>query len=119
HVFQAVLPTAKAGRLGVGGDRVGDVFLWPAEVRHDDVMPADEFWKHNTREQTGTWDWPLLNAGSHSDDSYFVLSGPGVREGYRRERPSLITGVAPTMAAAAGLPVPADADGAVLRDFLK
>jgi hypothetical protein len=117
--FQAVLPMEKAGRLGVGGDRVGDIFLWPAEPGPDDYMDADEFWQTRGREETGTWDWPLLNAGSHSDDAYFVLSGPGVRAGYRRPRPTLITSVAPTVAAAAGLPCPADADGAVLRDFLE
>ena len=44
-----------------------------------------------------------------------VLAGPGVKQGYRRPRPTLITSVAPTLAAAWGIPVPADADGSVLR----
>ncbi len=117
--YQAVLPKGKAGRLGVGGDRVGDVFLWPAEPPPEDVMTCEEFWQTHDREDTGTWDWPLLNAGSHSDDAYFALAGPGVRQGYRRQRPTLITSVAPTAAAAAGIPCPADADGSVLRDFLE
>jgi predicted AlkP superfamily phosphohydrolase/phosphomutase len=116
--YQAVLPKEKAGRLGVGGDRVGDVFLWPTEPNPDELMTSEEFWASTTTEETGTWDWPKLNAGSHSDDSYFVLAGPGVRPGYRRPRPALITSVAPTLAAAAGIPCPADADGSVLRDFL-
>ncbi len=117
RIFQAVLPVEKAGRLGVGGDRVGDIFLWPRERHPLAVVNKEEFWKTHTREQTGTWDWPRLNAGSHSDDSYFILSGPGVSEGYRRGRPTLITSVAPTLARAAGIPVPADADGSILWDF--
>ena len=116
-VFQAVLPMEKAGRLGVGGDRVGEIFLWPREEEPEERMSAEEFWAEHDREETGTWDWPLMNAGSHSDDAYFVLAGPGVREGYRRERPTLISSVAPTLATAMGIPVPADADGSVLRDF--
>ena len=82
-------------------------------------MSREEFWEKHTKEETGTWDWPLLNAGSHSDDSYFILSGPGIRSGYRRQQPTLITSVAPTLATAAGIPVPRDADGSVLRDFFE
>jgi predicted AlkP superfamily phosphohydrolase/phosphomutase len=117
-LWQAVMPVEDAGRLGVGGDRVGDLFLIPCRPHPTARVPADEFWGTRSREQTGTWDWPLLNAGAHSDDSYFVLAGPGVRAGYRRARPTLITSVAPTVAQAAGMPIPAHADGAVLRDFL-
>jgi predicted AlkP superfamily phosphohydrolase/phosphomutase len=117
--WQAVLPKEKAGRLGVGGDRVGDVFLWEAEPAPEDLMSEEEFRETYDEADTGTWDWPKMNAGSHSDDSYFVLAGPGVRSGYRRQRPTLINSVAPTLAAAAGLPAPLDADGSVLRDFLE
>ncbi|HJN15753.1 MAG TPA: alkaline phosphatase family protein [Armatimonadota bacterium] len=119
HVFRVVLPMEQAGRFAVGGDRVGDIFLLPAVHRAETATPRDEFWRTHTREQTGTWDWPRLNAGSHSDDAYFILSGPGVKSGYRRERPTLITSVAPTCATAFGIPVPADADGSVLWDFME
>ncbi len=117
--YWAVLPREKARRLGVGGDRVGDIFLWPTARNPEDIMSRQEFWRKHTRQETGTWDWPLLNAGSHRDDSYFIVAGPGVRSGYRRQRPTLITSVAPTLATAAGLPVPRNADGAVLYDILE
>jgi hypothetical protein len=117
--YQAVLSKEKAGRLGVGGERVGDIFLWPTKPTPDDLMTREEFWETHTADETGTWDWPKLNTGSHSDDSYFVLAGPGVRAAYRRARPTPITSVAPTLAAAAGIPCPAHADGSVLRDFLE
>ncbi len=119
HLYRVVLPMEQAGRLGVGGDRVGDIFMVPAAHRPETAMSHEEFWRTHTREETGTWDWPRLNAGSHSDDAYFVLSGPGVKQGYRRPRPTLITSVAPTCAVAWGIPVPADADGSVLWDFLE
>ena len=118
HRYRAVLPMETAGRLAVGGDRVGDVFMIPATRHPLAEVDREEFWRTHTREETGTWDWPRLNAGSHSDDSYFVLAGPGVRRGFRRPRPTLITSVAPTLAAAWGIPAPADADGSVLWDFL-
>jgi predicted AlkP superfamily phosphohydrolase/phosphomutase len=119
HLYRVVLPMEDAGRLAVGGDRVGDIFLIPAKPHPLATVSREEFWKTHTKEQTGTWDWPRLNAGSHSDDSYFVLSGPGVKSGFRRQRPTLITSVAPTLSAAWGIPAPADADGSVLWEFLE
>ena len=119
HLYNVVLPMEKAGRFAVGGDRVGDIFLIPSEPHPLAKVSREEFWKNHTEEQTGTWDWPRLNTGSHSDDSYFVLSGPGVKKGFRRERPTLITSVAPTLATAWGIPVPADADGSVLWEFME
>jgi hypothetical protein len=108
-----------AGRFGVGGDRVGDIFLLPASPPPSATVDRESFWRTHSEGETGTWDWPRLNAGTHSDDSYFVLAGPGVKRGYRRQRPTLITSVAPTLATAWGIPVPADADGSVLWDFLE
>ncbi|MBL7199693.1 MAG: alkaline phosphatase family protein [Anaerolineae bacterium] len=119
HRYRAVLPMEDAGRLAVGGDRVGDVFTLPAAPSPLATVDREAFWNAHSREETGTWDWPRLNAGTHRDDSYFVLAGPGVKRGYRRPRPTLITSVAPTLSAAWGIPAPADADGSVLRDFLE
>jgi predicted AlkP superfamily phosphohydrolase/phosphomutase len=124
HLYRVAVPREDAGRLAVGGERVGDIFLVPrtalgASNQRQPVIPREEFWKTHTREETGTWDWPRLNAGTHSDDSYFILAGPGLKKGYRRPRPTLITSVAPTLAVAWGIPVPADADGSVLWEFLE
>ena len=119
HLYRVVLPMEDAGRLAVGGDRVGDIFLVPSEPHPLATISREDFWRTHTKEQTGTWDWPRLNAGSHSDDSYFVLAGPGVKKGFRRQRPTLITSVAPTLAAAWGIPAPADADGSVLWEFIE
>ena len=119
HLFRAVLPMEDAGRLAVGGERVGDIFLLPAKPHPLAKVDRAAFWATHTVEETGTWDWPRLNAGTHLDDSYFVLAGPGVKRGYRRPRPTLITSVAPTCAVAWGIPVPADADGSVLWEFLE
>jgi predicted AlkP superfamily phosphohydrolase/phosphomutase len=119
HPYRVVLPMEEAGRLAVGGERVGDIFLVPAEPHPLAVVDREEFWRTHSEEETGTWDWPRLNAGTHLDDSYFILSGPGVKRGYRRPRPTLITSVAPTCAVAWGIPVPADADGSALWEFLE
>lgn len=118
HRFRVVLPMEEAGRLGIGGDRVGDIFLESARPSPTATVDKEKFWRTHTAAEVGTWDWPLINAGTHSDDSYFILAGSGVRHGYRRARPTLITSVAPTVATAWGIPVPRDADGSVLWDFL-
>jgi hypothetical protein len=118
HPYRVVLPMDGAGRLAVGGERVGDIFLVPVGPHPLAVVDGEEFWRTHSQEETGTWDWPRLNTGDHLDDSYFILSGPGIRRGYRRPRPTLITSVAPTCAVAWGIPVPADADGSVLWAFM-
>ena len=117
HAFLAVLPIEEAARMGVAGDFAGDIFVIPA---HAEKPTKEEFFElHPDPKARGTWDWPRLNAGGHSDDSYFVIAGPGIRPGYRRDTPTLITSVAPTCASALGIPVPKDADGAVLWDFIE
>jgi len=114
HAFRAVMPIEEAARFGVAGDFAGDIFVISTEP---DKPAKEEF--HQLHPDPGTWDWPRLNSGAHSDDSYFVIAGPGIRKGYRREKPTMITSVAPTLAASLGIPVPKDADGAVLWDFIE
>ena len=117
YAFRAVLPIEAAARLGVDHAMAGDIFVIPGPP---EKLSKEEFYALYPDPGTrGTWDWPRLNSGGHSDDSYFVLSGPGVPRGYRRTRPTLITSVAPTLATTLGIPVPRDADGAVLWDFVE
>ena len=114
HAYRAVLPIEDVGRMGVLAS-FGDIFCIEAP---EHKPTKDAFYQRFPDESTrGTWDWPKLNSGGHSDDSYFILHGPGVVAGYRRARPTLITSVAPTLAAALGVPTPKDADGSVLWDF--
>ncbi len=116
HAYRSVLPMEDAARLGVAGSFAGDIFIVPAPPHKPTKA---EFMAAHPPEKRGTWDWPKLNSGGHSDDSYFILSGPGIRQGYRRSSPTRITSVAPTLASALGIPVPRDADGTVLQDFLE
>ncbi|MGC9347500.1 MAG: alkaline phosphatase family protein [Anaerolineae bacterium] len=116
HAFRAVLPIELAAYLGVAGPFAGDVFVIPSP---EPKPTREEFLAlHPDPKARGTWDWPRLNSGAHSDDSYLAMCGPGIRQRYRRPKPTMITSVAPTVAAAVGLPVPKDANGAVLQDFL-
>ncbi len=75
HRYRVVLPREDAGRLAVGGDRVGDIFLIAAPAHPLAKVDRAEFWRTHSVADVGTWDWPLINAGGHSDDSYFVLAG--------------------------------------------
>jgi len=114
HAFRAVMPIEEAARFGVAGGFAGDIFVIPAESERP---TKEEFLRRHP--DPGTWDWPRLNSGAHSDDSYFIIAGPGVRQDYRRPKPTMITSVAPTLATVLGMPVPKDADGAVLWDFIE
>ena len=117
-LLRTAWPIEEAASLGVGGDRVGDVFILP----WDAAAAVDERYRQ-AREQAkdgrfGTWDWPAVNSGDHTPDPFFIVAGPGVRAGYRRGQPAMLSSVAPTLCLAAGLPVPKDATGAPLWDAL-
>jgi len=117
HAFRSVLPIADAAQFGVAGPFAGDVFCIPSP--RGKPTPEEFEALHPDPTKRGTWDWPRLNSGAHLDDSYLILNGPGLRRGYRRPKPTRITSVAPTLATALGIPVPRDADGAVLWEFFQ
>ena len=60
---------------------------------------------------------PALGVETHSERGLCLLAGPGVRERVR-VRDASIRDVAPTIAAAAGLPAPPDAEGESLPSVL-
>ena len=48
-----------------------------------------------------------------------LLAGPGISEAYDRKLVARIIDVAPTLSKMLGIPVPKDAEGAVLYDVLE
>lgn len=112
HIFNLACRREDAEMLGVGGDRVGDIFLWQEEPPSREPVERPDL-------DLGTWDWPRVNSGTHSPDAFFVVAGPGFKRGYRRGRPVPLSAVAPTLCMASGLPLPAQVEGPVVWDFLE
>ncbi|MCX7012842.1 MAG: alkaline phosphatase family protein [Candidatus Sumerlaeota bacterium] len=106
-----------AWMVGVGGERVGDVFLW-SEERLPRKTTMREYLAAHPGAEFGTWEMPHYSSGAHTHDPFIVMAGPGVKKGYRRTLPVWLSAVAPTMALAADFPVPANAQGAAIWDFL-
>jgi len=117
-LLRTVWPIEEAAPLGIGGDRVGDIFVQPWRS----AAAVEEQYRRARAEAAdgrfGSWDWPAVNSGNHHPHTFLVLAGPGVRAGYRRPRAAMLNAVAPTLALLAGLPAPAQADGPVLWDAL-
>jgi predicted AlkP superfamily phosphohydrolase/phosphomutase len=111
-------PIEEAATLGIGGPRTGDIFVQPWHSEAEIEESYQKARQHAGDGRYGTWDWPGVNAGSHHPGTFLVLSGPGVRAGYRRPQAAMLSAIAPTLAQLAGLPVPRDADGAVLWDAI-
>jgi hypothetical protein len=116
--LRTVWPIDEAAVLGVGGERVGDIFVqpWTSDEERDRRFVQ-------AREQAGdgrygSWDWPAVNSGDHTPDPFFLLAGPGVRAGYRRPLAAPLSAVAPTLCHLSGIPVPRQATGPVLWDVL-
>jgi predicted AlkP superfamily phosphohydrolase/phosphomutase len=103
--FSVVLRKEDARVLGLYGDAVGDV-----------VYAVREEFSDEHGQSLGTGEW---GSGVGSLKSLLLLSGPGVRRGAVLERTISLTDVAPTICHLAGLPVPLQAEGAVIYQALE
>lgn len=61
---------------------------------------------------------PTAKFGGCSNNGVFVISGPGVKNGYIRAEPIMLIDIAPTLAHLLRISVPAQAEGHVLYDIL-
>ncbi len=118
HLFNMVFRKEDARLLGVGGDRVGDIFLLPQKAYERQKMTLQEFTSKYPNIGLGTWDWPRQNSGGHSMDAFFAMKGPNLKPGYRRTEPVWLSYFAPTLCYAWDIPAPKHADGGVVWDFI-
>jgi predicted AlkP superfamily phosphohydrolase/phosphomutase len=89
--------------MGLYGDWVGDVIyaLYPwVAGQHGNILPSAEW-------------------GIGSLKGLTTFTGPGIKKGYRLERTTNLIDIVPTICYLADLPVPAQAEGAVIYQALK
>ena len=61
--------------------------------------------------------FPSARLGRGTEEAVFVIAGPGIRRGYRKQTPVSLTDVAPTLCHFSGLPYPGQVEGRALLDF--
>jgi len=89
--------------LGLYGDGIGDVIyaLYPwFGGQHGPILPTAEW-------------------GIGSIKALLTMTGPGIKKGYRLERTVWLTDIVPTICYLLNLPMPAQAEGAVIYQALK
>lgn len=89
--------------FGLHGDRVGDV-VYAIDPRYG--------------RQHGPL-WPTHEIGIGSLNGLFILSGPGIKEGEVLDRTVHLVDLVPTLCHIAELPVPRDAEGAIIYQALE
>ncbi|MCL4464956.1 MAG: alkaline phosphatase family protein [Chloroflexi bacterium] len=102
HAFQIVLKKHEAELIGHYGDRVGDVIFAvrpEADGEHGRELPTSRVKDISIR-------------------SIFFLAGPNVKEGLHLKGMAYLTSVAPTIAYLIGIPMPHQAEGAILYEAL-
>lgn len=138
---EIALKKEDAPLLGLWGDRCGDVFYlmrpgysgaanWfpltqdqrilvamGPEVRTEGEHGQFKFIAPKFQSAHG-YVLPTVKLGKGSEQAVFILAGPGVRQGYRRERPIHLVDIAPTLAALLDIPVPRNSEGAIIHDCL-
>lgn len=132
-VLAAVFLKEDATVLGQWGDRVGDLVFYFRPGYADyagafgagpivaSAFPREPFVPVVEKDEAkGRHDCylPTAELAGFSVCGVFLLAGPGVRKGFRRPRPVWMVDVAPTVAAAGGLPMPAQSEGNVVATFL-
>jgi len=120
HIFNLACRKEDAAVFGYGGERAADVFAWsiPPNNRRKKYT-AEEIKKLLPDLELGTWEWPRTVTGNHSRRGIFILKAPGVKKGYRREKPVPLSYIAPTLCYLWGLRAPANADGGIIWDLLE
>lgn len=119
---------------GLGYDRVGDVvYAWkPGYMSHPFIYRTAVKYRDGSermirnpelfepaglcRNFTGVH---LALPSLHDMHAMMLLAGPGISEAYDRKLVARIIDVAPTLSKMLGIPVPKDAEGAVLYDVLE
>ncbi len=89
--------------LGLYGDRIGDVVcaLYPwFSGQHGNILPTAEW-------------------GVGSLKGLLTFTGPGIKKGYRLERNVSLVDIVPTICYLTDLPLPAQAEGAIVYQALK
>jgi len=126
-----VLRREEAGVIGLGTEKVhGDLIVFPApgyteNLRYEASAPETGIILPDPK--YGAWPGsegthahlPSVDYSEGSITSSFIMAGPGVRRGVRRDKPIFLRDVTPTMAHLLGIPCPRNSDGAVLHDLLE
>lgn len=120
HLFNCVCRKEAARPYGMG--TVGD-----PDILCFNLEPVDKRENKVTQEQVteklhvaslGTWEQPKFDTGNHNLVGILQMSGPGLRKGYRRDKPVWLSYAAPTLCYFWGIPAPSNADGGIIWDFL-
>ena len=125
------LRTEEAGVLGCAGPHApGDIMLLPAagygENTHYVAAAGDDLIE-KPDPRYGVWGGsegthqhlPSVDFSEGAIMPAFVMAGPGVKKGVRRQQPIYLRDIAPTLAHLVGIPCPANADGRILWDLLE
>lgn len=133
HPISLAVRREDAVPMGLWGEHVGDVvyqyapgYTWSGhggedwdhvtEVFKDPTVEGSDYTSHHGPQP------PTAATALCSNRATFIAHGPGVARGYSHDTdkrgPVPISSVMPTLATAAGLPIPKDATGAIVRDLL-
>ena len=131
RAIAVAMRTEEAGLLGCAGPHApGDIMLLPAPGYGDNThyvpgLRGEVIEKPDPR--YGVWGGsegshqhlPSVDYSEGTIMPAFIMAGPGIKRGVRREQPIYLRDIAPTLAHLVGIGCPADADGRILRDLLE
>lgn len=119
--FLSVLTKEEAKSMGIWGPGTGDLFLiynsgyvWsgPEVVLFGEkrVVWPDGGANHGSQPPTG-------ETAFSSNSAIFLMTGPGVKKGYKRERPIRLLDISPTISKVLDIPPPRQSEGTYINDL--
>ena len=142
HVLAQVFRKEEARKIGLWGDRVGDILYWmkpgysgdfnwsPLSCSAEIVVPlggksesqADfgerKFIADKFQSVHGCGD-PSASLGLGTEETILAMAGPRVKVGVKLPSVPNLTVTAPTLCAVSGLPLPANSEGDILAEWIK
>jgi predicted AlkP superfamily phosphohydrolase/phosphomutase len=142
HPIDQVFRKEEGRKMGLWGDRVGDILYWmkpgysgdfnwsPLSRNPEIIVPlgggseshADfgerKFIADKFQSVHGCGN-PSASLGMGTEETILVMAGPQIKTGAKLNSIPNLTVTAPTLCAASGLPLPAQSEGAILTEWIK
>jgi predicted AlkP superfamily phosphohydrolase/phosphomutase len=140
--IEKVFRKEEARKIGLWGDRVGDIVYWmkpgysgdfnwsPLSRSEDIVVPLNghnhsqadfgerKFIADKFQSVHGCGD-PSASLGMGTEETILAMAGPQIRVGKNLSSIPNLTATAPTLCAASGLPMPNKSEGEILAEWIK
>jgi len=133
-IIKLAIRKEEAADLGQDGDRIGDIvyFLNPPFTLFDgaleqldpseqppEILVKPEAYNVEVNYAAHAYYLPDAKLGEYSVSVPLIVNGPGIKKGFKLEKPVQLIDIAPTIAHLLQIPAPKNSEGNILKEILE